>query len=63
MTTGEYKAKIKTLGLTPCRPSMDGATLHQTRDGNFIRIPDPESLSEPERRAALELVERQIILF
>ena len=56
MTSQEYQGKIKAMGLTPCRPSYDGATIHQTRDGEFVTVPDPQTLSPDERVDMLELI-------
>lgn len=56
MTPGQYRAQIKKLGLTPYRPSHDGKTLHQTREGDFRQIPDPELLSPEEREATIKLI-------
>ncbi len=54
MTCDEYRARVRALGLTPCRRSYDTATLHQDRDGEFCSVADPEFLTEGERRAFLE---------
>jgi len=56
VTSDEYKAVIKSLGLTPCRPSFQGATLHQTRDGDFQQVPDAESLSAEERVSMISML-------
>jgi len=52
MSSDAYRAIVKSLGLTPCRPSHDGATLHRDRQGEVWRVEDPERFS-PERRLAL----------
>lgn len=56
MTIDGYYACLSAWGLTKCRPSYEGSTLYQTRDGDFTTIPDPESLSAEERRDFLDLV-------
>jgi hypothetical protein len=56
MTSDDYRAIIKSLGLTPCRPSFDGKTLHQDRDGHFQQVPDPEFLATEERRSVIEVI-------
>ncbi|HWU60831.1 MAG TPA: hypothetical protein VN112_02280 [Ensifer sp.] len=55
MTTDEYRAALKMLGLTPVKPSYDGAILHQGRDGCFYTIPNPETLSDEERDNMIDL--------
>lgn len=56
MTCDDYRAVVRSLGLTACRPSFQGNTVHQDRDGGFIQVEDPESLSEEERVAALGML-------
>lgn len=57
MTVDEYRACIKSLGLTPCRPSFQGSTLHQTREhGIFQQVEDPDHLSPEERIAMIALI-------
>jgi hypothetical protein len=56
LTADEYRACIKGLGLTPCRPSFQDSTLHQTRDGEFQQVPDAESLSPEGRTAMINLL-------
>jgi hypothetical protein len=56
MTSDGYRAVIRSLGLTPCRPSFEGRTLHQTRTGDFQHVPDPELLSPEEREATIALI-------
>lgn len=56
MTVEDYRARVKAWGLTPCRPSVNRHTIHQTRDGSFIRVPDPEYLAEEEREPVLDLM-------
>lgn len=58
MTPQQYRARIKSWGLTPCRPSRDGKTLHVTRTGDFRHVPDPEGLTPEESEAVLELMEK-----
>jgi hypothetical protein len=63
MTPDGYRAAVKQrLGLTPCRPSCNHTTLHQTRDGSFIQVPDPEFLSPEERVAMIEHLAQQLDL-
>ena len=56
LTSQEYRAQIKALGLTPARQSYAGATLHIDRDGLYHSIPDAESLTPGERAAFLALL-------
>jgi hypothetical protein len=56
LTTQEYRARLRSLGLTPANPSYEGATLHVDRDGMHHSIPDPESLSPEQRAAFLDLL-------
>jgi hypothetical protein len=56
VTSDEYRAAVRGLGLTPCRPSFNGSTLHQTRDGGFQQVPNPEILSEVERPSMIALI-------
>ncbi|KFC65036.1 hypothetical protein FF80_02886 [Devosia sp. LC5] len=50
MTADEYRACIKALGLTPIRPSYEGATIHEDREKQLIRVIDPDDLTDQERR-------------
>lgn len=56
MSPDEYRAAIKALGLTPCKPSYQGHTLHQTRDNELQQVRDPEGLTPEERVAAIEFL-------
>lgn len=56
MTIADYKALVRELGLTPMKPSCNGCTIHQWRDGKPYSVPDPETMTEPQRKAALELL-------
>lgn len=56
MTPQEYQATLKALGLTPAKPSYNGATVHQDRDGGFVSIPDPDELLPEERADFIELL-------
>lgn len=56
MTAAEFRACVHALGLTPRRPSYEGATLHEDRDGGFATIPDPETISAEERKDFLSLL-------
>lgn len=56
MTTDEYRAEIRGMGLTPAKPAYQGSTVHQDRDGEFWTVPDPEGLSEEDRKAVLGLL-------
>jgi len=60
MTVDGYRAAVRALGLTPCRPSFNQTTLHQTRDGNFIQVADPEHLSPDERTAMIGHLKLQV---
>lgn len=52
MNCDEYRAIVRQIGLTPMRPSSQGSTVHQSRDGILIQVEDPEHLT-PEKRAAV----------
>jgi hypothetical protein len=52
----EYRAQLKALGLTPAKPSYNGATLHQNRDGLFASIPDADELLPEERADFIEML-------
>jgi hypothetical protein len=54
VTPDGYRAAVRLLGLTPYRQSHGGNTLHQTRDGAFMLVPDPEPYSPEERAAIIE---------
>jgi hypothetical protein len=56
VTAEQYRAEIRRLGLTPVKPSYDGATLHVGRDGGITSIPDAETLSPQERESFLKLL-------
>jgi len=60
MTLDGYRAAVRQLGLTPCKPSYNQTTLHQTRDGNFIQVADPEALSPEERKAMVAHYREQL---
>jgi len=60
MTADEYRAGIKALGLTPIKPSFGGATLHQDKDGEIVRVIDPDQLSESEREATYQLMKARL---
>jgi hypothetical protein len=46
------------MGLTPCRPSFEGQTLHQGREGphDFQQVPDAETMTPDERAAMIILI-------
>ena len=56
MTIDEYKACLQAWGLTRRKPSYEGATLYEDRDGQFTTIPDPETLTAEERHDFLVYV-------
>lgn len=56
MTSDEYRACLKAFGLTPMKPSYDGATIYQGRDGLVHSIPDPEELTLSEREDFIRLL-------
>ena len=56
MTPNEYRAAIRDLGLTPCKSSYNGSTLHETRDRLYQQVPDPETLLPNERADAIALI-------
>lgn len=45
------------MGLTPIKPSYDGATLHQDRDGEARHVPDPDPLTPEKREALINLLQ------
>jgi hypothetical protein len=57
MTPEGFRAVIRSLGLEPCQPSFEGATLHRSvRTGEFIHVTDPEGLSPDERELMITVV-------
>jgi hypothetical protein len=60
MTPEEYKAAIDAAGLTPCKPPFQGSTLHETRDGKFQQVPNPEHLSPDERVAIIAVINARV---
>lgn len=56
MDEAAYKAIVRSLGLTPCKPSFQGATLHQDRDGHFQQVTDPDTISDEERASIIALL-------
>jgi hypothetical protein len=58
VTPDGYRAMIKAMGLTPCKPSFAGRTLHKGPDGphDFQQVPDPEPLAPEERAGAIALI-------
>lgn len=62
MTPQAYRALIRSFGLTPCRPSSDDTTLHESREGERIQIPDPEKLSFEERDSIIRLIKQRLMI-
>ena len=60
MTPSGYRARVKDLGLIPCRDSNGVTTLHISRDKQLIQVPDPDILSSEERKDTLDLIERRL---
>lgn len=60
MTADEYRAAIKVLGLTPMKPSYNGATLHQDREKQPHIVPDPDSLAGVERRDIIAMLRARL---
>ena len=60
MTQDEYREVIFALGLTPIKPSYEGATLHVDREGLITSVPDPEGLSPDERVAMIALIRTRL---
>lgn len=56
LTADDYRACIKALGLTPVKPSYNGATLHVDRDRAHTSIPDPDGLTPEERYDMINLI-------
>jgi hypothetical protein len=56
MTPDEYRAAVTASGLTPRKPSLQGGTLHATRNGDFYQVPDPEQLKPEERVAMIAVI-------
>lgn len=61
MTAGEYLAMIRAWGLTPI-PGGQRKTysLYMTREKEVTTIPDPEGLTEEERKAVLEALKLRL---
>lgn len=62
MTEAQYRAALKALGLSPGKPSYNGATVHMDRDGMAHSIPDPVQLSSEERDHFIALLKTRISL-
>lgn len=60
MTVAEYYACLRALGLTKRKPSYEGASLYEDRDGDFTTVPDAESLSAEERVDVLDLLKARM---
>lgn len=60
MTVDEYRACVKALGLTPVKPSYEGATIHEDRDKELYRIIDPEELTEDERKDVFDMLKARM---
>lgn len=60
MTLDGYRAMIRSLGLTPYRPSVNRHTIHSDGKGDFVRVPDPEYLSPEERAEFINLLKAQL---
>ncbi len=60
LTSQDYRAEIRSLGMTPVRPSYQGATIYVDRDGQHHSIPDADSLSPGRRRAFLDLLRSRL---
>jgi hypothetical protein len=60
MTPDDYRAAVRTSGLKPCKPSFQGSTLHEKRDGEFQQVPDPEHLSPEERVAMIAVIKTRL---
>jgi len=60
MTSDEYRAVVKGLGLLPIKKCYDGGTLHKTREGDFTIVIDPEPLSASERKDVLKLLKARL---
>ncbi|MEK9751765.1 MAG: hypothetical protein VW338_00940 [Rhodospirillaceae bacterium] len=60
MTADEYRDCLRAMGLTPAKPSYDGATLHQDAAGQFTSIPNPEQLSPEERLSMIDLIRTRL---
>ncbi len=56
MTLDQYRARIRSFGLTPCMPSINRHTPHRDREGEVWSIPDPEHLGPEERSAYIGLL-------
>lgn len=60
MTEAQYRAALKVLGLSPGKPSYNGATIYMDRDGMAHSIPDPVQLSPEERDHFIALLKTRI---
>jgi hypothetical protein len=56
MTEDGYRTAVRSLGLTPCKPSFNRHTIHTDGSNNFYRVPDPEHLTPEERIKMIELL-------
>lgn len=51
------------MGLTPCKPSHNNTTLHQTRDNPplYVQVIDPEYLSFDERSDVINMIKSNLV--
>jgi len=63
LTSAQYKAEIKKMGLTPAKPSYDGATIHRTAAGDHVSVPDPDTLEPEQRPIAIAVIKSRLMLF
>jgi hypothetical protein len=61
MTLEGYKAQVRLLGLTPCRPSFNRHTLHADGEGKIYRVPGPEYLSPQERADMIGILKTRVL--
>jgi hypothetical protein len=63
MTSEQYHARIRGLGLTPIgRASVEKYQFHRARSGRVYPIRDPDDLTEAERQEMIKYYELQFFL-
>ena len=64
MTSEQYRARIRVLGLTPIGRASAGKKyqFHRARGGRVYPIRDPDDLTEAEREEIIEYYEQQFSL-
>jgi len=60
VTVDEYLACLHGLGLTPFRMLTTGATLYKDRDGDLVRVIDPDEMDASERAEFISLLKTRM---